>query len=60
MLLRDAVSGSEIIARVKVPKELLGRFLPVGEGGKAFVPLEEAIAAILDALFHGAAVVRHV
>ncbi len=34
VLLRDPESGSEIIARVKVPKELLGRFLPVGEGGR--------------------------
>src|SRR5439155_18934607 len=30
VLLRDAESGNEIIARVKVPKELLGRFLPLG------------------------------
>ena len=59
VLLRDPESGSEIIARVKVPKELLGRFLPVGEGGKAFVPLEEAIAANLDALFPGTEVVDH-
>jgi polyphosphate kinase len=57
VLLRDPESGSEIIARVKVPKELLGRFLPVGGGGKAFVPLEEVIAANLDSLFPGAEVV---
>jgi polyphosphate kinase len=59
VLLRDPESGNEIIARVKVPKELLGRFLPVGEGGTAFVPLEEAIAANLDALFPGTEVVDH-
>ncbi len=59
VLLRDPESGTEIIARVKVPKELLGRFLPVGDGGKAFVPLEEAIAANLDALFPGTEVVDH-
>jgi polyphosphate kinase len=59
VLLRDPESGTEIIARVKVPKELLGRFLPVGEGGKAFVPLEEAIAANLDALFPGTQVIDH-
>ena len=59
VLLRDPESGTEIIARVKVPKELLGRFLPVGEGGKSFVPLEEAIAANLDALFPGTEVVDH-
>ncbi len=59
VLLRDPESGNEIIARVKVPKELLGRFLPVGEGGKSFVPLEEAIAANLDALFPGTEVVDY-
>jgi polyphosphate kinase len=59
VLLRDPESGVEIIARVKVPKELLGRFLPVGEGGRSFVPLEEAIAANLDALFPGTEVIDH-
>jgi len=59
VLLRDPESGTEIIARVKVPKELLGRFLPVGDGGKTFVPLEEVIAANLDALFPGTEVVEH-
>jgi polyphosphate kinase len=59
VLLRDPDSGTEIIARVKVPKELLGRFLPLGDGGKAFVPLEEAIAANLDALFPGTEVIDH-
>jgi polyphosphate kinase len=59
VLLRDPESGTEIIARVKVPKELLGRFIPLGEEGTAFVPLEEAIAANLDALFPGTEVVDH-
>jgi polyphosphate kinase len=59
VLLRDAESGNEIIARVKVPKELLGRFLPLGESGTAFVPLEEVIAANLDALFPGTEVIDH-
>jgi polyphosphate kinase len=59
VLLRDPESGTEIIARVKVPKELLGRFLPVGDGGKAVVPLEEVIAANLDALFPGTEVVDY-
>ena len=59
VLLRDPDSGVEIIARVKVPKELLGRFLPLGEGGKSFVPLEEAIAANLDLLFPGIEVIDH-
>ena len=59
VLLRDPESGTEIIARVKVPKELLGRFLPVGADGRSFVPLEEVIAANLDALFPGTDVVDH-
>ena len=59
VLLRDSESGNEIIARVKVPKELLGRFLPLGDDGKTFVPLEEVIAANLDALFPGIDVIDH-
>jgi polyphosphate kinase len=59
VLLRDPDSGSEIIARVKVPKELLGRFIPVGDDGMSFVPLEEIIAANLDALFPGTDVVDY-
>jgi polyphosphate kinase len=59
VLLRDPESGSEIIARVKVPKELLGRFLPLGSDGLTFVPLEEIIAANLPALFPGTDVVDY-
>jgi polyphosphate kinase len=59
VLLRDPGSDTEIIARVKVPKELLGRFIPLGEEGTAFVPLEEAIAGNLDALFPGTEVVDY-
>ena len=59
VLLRDAESGTEIIARIKVPKELLGRFLPLGEDGQTFVPLEEVIAANLNTLFPGIDVVDH-
>jgi polyphosphate kinase len=58
VLLRDPESEVEIIARVKVPKELLGRFLPVGAEG-TFVPLEQVIAANLDALFPGTEVVDY-
>jgi polyphosphate kinase len=59
VLLRDPEGGGEIIARVKVPKELLGRFLPLGEGETTFVPLEEVIAANLDALFPGTEVIDY-
>jgi polyphosphate kinase len=59
VLLRDPETEAEIIARVKVPKELLGRFLRLGEEGCVFVPLEEAIAANLDSLFPGIEVIDH-
>jgi polyphosphate kinase len=59
VLLRDPESSGEIIARVKVPKELLGRFLALGSDGQTFVPLEEVIAANLDVLFPGIEVIDH-
>jgi polyphosphate kinase len=59
VLLHDPGSDAEIIARVKVPKELLGRFLALGEERMTFVPLEDAIAANLDSLFPGTEVVDH-
>jgi polyphosphate kinase len=59
VLLRDPESATEIIARVKVPKELLGRFLRIGQAGDVFVPLEEAIAANLHTLFPGTEVIDH-
>jgi len=59
VLLRDNEAGNEITARVKVPKELLGRFLTVGEGDSTFVPLEDVIAVNVDALFPGIEVLDH-
>jgi polyphosphate kinase len=55
--LRDPVTESETFARVKVPKEVLPRFVPIGAG--AFVPLEEAIARHLDQLFPGMEILSH-
>ncbi|MGI8511838.1 MAG: polyphosphate kinase 1, partial [Solirubrobacteraceae bacterium] len=55
--LRDPVTGDETFARVKVPKEVLPRFLPIGEG--TYVPLESVIARHLDRLFPGMEVLRH-
>ncbi len=49
----------EILARVKVPKEVLGRFLSVGDGDIALVPLDALIAANLEALFPGMEVVEY-
>jgi polyphosphate kinase len=59
VLLRNPEKGEEVAARVKVPKELLRRFLAIGDGGVTFVPLEEVIAANLDDLFPGMEIVHH-
>jgi len=59
VVLRDPDQESEVLARVKVPKELLGRFLPVHAGGGALVTLDALIAANLGALFPGMEVVEH-
>ena len=55
VLVRDPAGGATTFARVKVPKEMLPRFVEVdGEPGTVtLVPLEEIIAANLDALFPG-------
>jgi polyphosphate kinase len=55
--LRDPVSGTETFARVKVPKEVLPRFVPLNGG--SFVPLEAIIARHLDELFPGMEILRH-
>jgi polyphosphate kinase len=53
VILHDPDQGTEIIARVKVPKELLGRFVEMGDAGRTLVPLEDVIAAHLPSLFPG-------
>ncbi len=59
VLVRDPVTAQTVFARVKVPTEILPRFIAVrgGEGapaeGVSLVPLEEVIAHHLDALFPG-------
>jgi polyphosphate kinase len=55
--LRDPVSELETFARVKVPKEVLPRFVPIGED--VFVPLESVIARHLGELFPGMEILRH-
>jgi polyphosphate kinase len=55
--LRDPVLRTETFARVKVPKEVLPRFVPLG--GDVFVPLEAVIARHLEQLFPGMEVLRH-
>jgi polyphosphate kinase len=55
--LRDPASGHETFARVKVPKEVLPRFVEIGKD--TFIPLESVIARNLDKLFPGIDVVSH-
>jgi polyphosphate kinase len=56
VLARDAETGEERFARVKVP-ERLPRFVPLGEGER-FVPLEDVIAHFLPELFPGMEIVE--
>jgi polyphosphate kinase len=56
VLARDAQTGEERFARVKVP-ERLPRFVPLAEGGR-FVPLEDVIAHFLPELFPGIEIVE--
>jgi polyphosphate kinase len=58
VLVRDPVTGVETFARVKVPKEMLPRFVPTGDG-TTFVPLEDLIAKHLDVLFPGMEIVDY-
>ena len=51
VLLRDPVNDTEGFARVKVPKEVLPRFLDIGDN--TFIPLETVISRHLDSLFPG-------
>jgi polyphosphate kinase len=55
--LRDPVSGLETFARVKVPKEVVPRFVPIVDD--VFVPLESVIARHLGELFPGMEILRH-
>jgi polyphosphate kinase len=59
VLIRDPVSGLVTFARVKVPKEMLPRFVALEDEPTTFVPMEELIAANLEALFPGMEVVEH-
>ena len=57
VMVRDPITEVETFARVKVPKEMLPRFVPVGDG--TFVTLEELIAENLDVLFPGMEITDH-
>jgi polyphosphate kinase len=58
VVLRDPEQEIEVLARVKVPKELLRRFLPIGDGN-SFVALEDVISHNLQSLFPGMEIMGH-
>jgi len=55
--LRDPKTGNDAFARVKVPREVLPRFVEIRKD--LFIPLEDVIASNLGALFPGMEVVSH-
>ena len=58
VIVRDPAGGETVFARVKVPTEILPRFVTVrSSGGPTLVPLEDVIAHHLDALFPGMEIV---
>jgi polyphosphate kinase len=59
VVLRDPEKDNEILARVKVPKELLRRFITIGNNGDTLVPLDALIADNLASLFPGMEVLDH-
>jgi polyphosphate kinase len=59
VLVRDPVLDEQTFARVKVPTEMLPRFVALDDDPLTFVPLEEVIAANLEALFPGMEIVDH-
>jgi len=58
VLVRDPVNEQTVFARVKVPTEILPRFVTIRSGAATtLVPLEEVIAHHLDQLFPGMEIV---
>jgi polyphosphate kinase len=55
--LRDPDAEHDVFARVKVPKEVLPRFVEVEKG--TFIPLEDIIAKHLDVLFPSMEIVSY-
>jgi polyphosphate kinase len=56
--LRDPEADETMFARIKVPAEILGRFVAVGDGVTLHVPLEEVIASNLEDVFPGMEIVE--
>jgi polyphosphate kinase len=58
VLVRDPTGGETVFARVKVPTEILPRFVAL-RSAETLVPLEDVIAHHLDALFPGMEIVDY-
>jgi len=62
VLVRDPITDQTVFARVKVPTEILPRFVTIKQPAPApalLVPLEDVIAHHLDALFPGMEIVDY-
>jgi polyphosphate kinase len=62
VLVRDPITDQTVFARVKVPTEILPRFVTLEQAAPApalLVPLEDVIAHHLDALFPGMEIVDY-
>ena len=62
VLVRDPLTDQTVFARVKVPTEILPRFVELDRpeaAGSVLVPLEDVIAHHLDALFPGMEIVDY-
>jgi polyphosphate kinase len=59
VLVRDPLTGHTTFARVKVPIEVLPRFIAPAEGSTTLIPLEDVIADNLDSLFPGMQIVDY-
>jgi len=59
VMVRDPENGERTFARVKVPTEIVPRFLATGEEGRTLVPLERLIAANVGDLFPGMEILEH-
>jgi polyphosphate kinase len=55
----DPITDERTFARVKVPTEMLPRFVALDDDPHTFVALEEVIAANLGALFPGMQIIDH-
>ena len=60
VMLRDPDTSTNVLARIKVPTELLGRFISIeSPDEKVLVPLEQVIAANLGMVFPGVEVIDY-